>query len=53
MLAVVLKYRQAFLIGLQSNLVYRWNFAVRGFSCSGAPPTPPPPISAGSISPRP
>jgi ABC-2 type transport system permease protein len=31
MLAVVLKYQQAFLIGLQSNLVYRWNFAVRGF----------------------
>jgi ABC-2 type transport system permease protein len=25
------KYRQAFLIGLQSNIVYRWNFAVRGF----------------------
>jgi len=25
------KYRHAFLIGLQSNLVYRWNFAVRGF----------------------
>lgn len=25
------KYRQAFLVGLQSNLVYRWNFAVRGF----------------------
>jgi ABC-2 type transport system permease protein len=24
------KYRQAFLIGLQSNIVYRWNFAVRG-----------------------
>ncbi len=24
------KYRQAFLIGLQSNLVYRWNFALRG-----------------------
>ncbi|MBP7142565.1 MAG: ABC-2 family transporter protein [Opitutaceae bacterium] len=23
------KYRHAFLIGLQSNLVYRWNFAVR------------------------
>jgi len=23
------KYRQAFLIGLQSNIVYRWNFAVR------------------------
>ncbi len=25
------KYRQSFLIGLQSNLVYRMNFAVRGF----------------------
>lgn len=25
------KYRHAFLIGLQSNLVYRWNFAIRGF----------------------
>ncbi|MBC7365901.1 MAG: ABC-2 family transporter protein [Undibacterium sp.] len=25
------KYRQSFLIGLQSNLVYRLNFAVRGF----------------------
>lgn len=25
------KYRQAFIVGLQSNLVYRWNFAVRGF----------------------
>lgn len=24
------KYRHAFLVGLQSNLVYRWNFAVRG-----------------------
>ena len=24
------KYAQAFLVGLQSNLVYRWNFAVRG-----------------------
>ena len=24
------KYRQAFLVGLQSNLVYRWNFAVAG-----------------------
>lgn len=24
------KYYQAFLVGLQSNLVYRWNFAVRG-----------------------
>lgn len=27
----LIKYRQAFLVGLQSNLVYRWNFAVRGF----------------------
>jgi ABC-2 type transport system permease protein len=26
-----IKYRQAFIVGLQSNLVYRWNFAVRGF----------------------
>lgn len=25
------KYHQAFLVGLQSNIVYRWNFAVRGF----------------------
>ena len=25
------KYRQAFLVGLQSNLIYRWNFAVRAF----------------------
>jgi ABC-2 type transport system permease protein len=24
------KYRHAFLVGLQSNLVYRWNFAARG-----------------------
>lgn len=31
MLAAFDKYRQAFLVGLQSNLVYRWNFAVRGF----------------------
>ena len=31
MFAPLLKYRQAFLIGLQSNLVYRVNFAVRGF----------------------
>ena len=31
MLASLDKYRQAFLVGLQSNLVYRWNFAVRGF----------------------
>ncbi len=25
------KYRHAFSVGLQSNLVYRWNFAIRGF----------------------
>ena len=25
------KYRYVFLVGLQNNLVYRWNFAVRGF----------------------
>lgn len=31
MFAPLIKYRQAFLIGLQSNLVYRWNFAIRGF----------------------
>src|SRR5690349_1714611 len=31
MLASLEKYRQAFLVGLQSNIVYRWNFAVRGF----------------------
>jgi ABC-2 type transport system permease protein len=31
MLAGLNKYRQAFLVGLQSNIVYRWNFAVRGF----------------------
>lgn len=24
------KYRQSFLVGLQSNLIYRWNFTVRG-----------------------
>ncbi|MDX2187263.1 MAG: ABC-2 family transporter protein [Opitutaceae bacterium] len=24
------KYRHAFAVGLQSNLVYRWNFAIRG-----------------------
>ena len=29
MLAVLNKYRSIFAIGLQSNLVYRWNFAVR------------------------
>jgi ABC-2 type transport system permease protein len=31
MLSSLNKYRHAFLVGLQSNLVYRWNFAVRGF----------------------
>ncbi len=31
MFTTVEKYRQAFLVGLQSNLVYRVNFAVRGF----------------------
>lgn len=31
MLTALDKYRQAFLVGLQSNIVYRWNFAVRGF----------------------
>ncbi len=31
MLASLNKYRHAFLVGLQGNLVYRWNFAVRGF----------------------
>ncbi len=30
MLSSLTKYRHAFLVGLQSNLVYRWNFAVRG-----------------------
>lgn len=25
------KYWQVFLVGMQSNLVYRWNFAIRGF----------------------
>jgi len=25
------KYGHSFLVGLQSNLVYRWNFAIRGF----------------------
>jgi ABC-2 type transport system permease protein len=33
MLPALTKYRHAFLVGLQSNLVYRWNFAIRaGFS---------------------
>ena len=31
MFAALVKYRQVFLVGLQSNIVYRWNFAVRGF----------------------
>ena len=31
MFSALTKYRQTFLIGLQSNLVYRMNFAVRGF----------------------
>src|SRR5690606_12934922 len=31
MLSSLNKYRQAFLVGLQSNIVYRWNFVVRGF----------------------
>lgn len=31
MFASLNKYRHAFLVGLQSNIVYRWNFAVRGF----------------------
>lgn len=31
MLATLQKYRAAFLVGLQSNLIYRVNFAVRGF----------------------
>jgi ABC-2 type transport system permease protein len=31
MVAALNKYRHAFLVGLQSNLVYRMNFAVRGF----------------------
>jgi ABC-2 type transport system permease protein len=30
MLAAFNKYRHVFLVGLQSNLVYRWNFALRG-----------------------
>lgn len=30
MFALLAKYRSVFLIGLQGNLVYRWNFAVRG-----------------------
>ena len=30
MFSSLTKYRHAFLVGLQGNLVYRWNFAVRG-----------------------
>jgi ABC-2 type transport system permease protein len=30
-LAALHKYRHVFLVGLQSNIVYRWNFAARGF----------------------
>ncbi|HTQ31446.1 MAG TPA: ABC-2 family transporter protein [Opitutaceae bacterium] len=29
-MAALAKYRHSFLVGLQSNLVYRWNFALRG-----------------------
>ena len=31
MLSTLNKYRHVFLVGLQSNIVYRWNFAVRSF----------------------
>lgn len=31
MLTALNKYRHVFLVGLQSNIVYRWNFALRGF----------------------
>lgn len=31
MLSSLTKYRHSFVVGLQSNLVYRWNFAIRGF----------------------
>ncbi len=30
MFATLTKYRHVFLVGLQNNLVYRWNFAIRG-----------------------
>jgi len=34
MLSAIDKYRHAFLVGLQSTLVYRWNFGIRAlFSC--------------------
>ena len=31
MVATLAKYRHVFLVGLQSNIVYRWNFALRSF----------------------
>lgn len=31
MIAAFDKYRHAFLLGLQSNIVYRWNFLIRAF----------------------
>lgn len=31
MYATLTKYRHVFLVGLQNNLVYRWNFLIRGF----------------------
>ncbi len=31
MLTFLNKYRHAFLVGLQSNIVYRWNFLIRAF----------------------
>lgn len=31
MIAAINKYRHVFLVGLQGNIVYRWNFALRGF----------------------
>ena len=31
MIAALDKYRHAFLLGLQSNIVYRWNFLIRAF----------------------
>ncbi len=34
MFSALTKYRHVFLVGLQSSLVYRWNFAIRAtFSC--------------------
>jgi ABC-2 type transport system permease protein len=31
MISSLSKYGHSFLVGLQSNIVYRWNFAIRGF----------------------